>query len=201
MQVDELSFAYPQRPLFSHWSASIKPGVTLVRGDESSGKSTLLKLLAGKLAADSGALQIGGIQLDEDASAYRKNVFLADPRSDAFDKITPLQYFASLKPLYAGFDDAVLGKVATSLGLLPFLEKPLYMLSTGSKRKVWLAAAFASGAALTLLDEPFGALDCVSIGVVLKLLKVAANHPSRAWVVAHYEAPAGVPLAATIDLE
>ena len=32
-------------------------------------------------------------------------------------------------------------------------------LSAGTRRKVWLAGAFASGAAVTLLDEPFAALD------------------------------------------
>jgi energy-coupling factor transporter ATP-binding protein EcfA2 len=75
------------------------------------------------------------------------------------------------------------------------------MLSTGSKRKVWLAAAFASGAAVTLLDEPFAALDKASINLVLELLQDAAIHATRAWVVADYEAPRGVPLALTISLQ
>ena len=74
------------------------------------------------------------------------------------------------------------------------------MLSTGSKRKVWLAAAFASGAPVTLLDEPFAALDQASIGFVMELLQDAAQHPTRAWVLAHYEAPGEVPLAAIIEL-
>jgi ABC-type Mn2+/Zn2+ transport system ATPase subunit len=74
------------------------------------------------------------------------------------------------------------------------------MLSTGTKRKVWLAAAFASGAAVTLLDEPFAALDKTSIGLVIALLQEAAQHPTRAWVVADYAPPQGVALALTIDL-
>jgi energy-coupling factor transporter ATP-binding protein EcfA2 len=75
------------------------------------------------------------------------------------------------------------------------------MLSTGSKRKVWLAAALASGAAVTLLDEPFAALDQASINFVLELLADATEHPTRAWVMADYTAPEGVPLAAIIDLD
>ena len=74
------------------------------------------------------------------------------------------------------------------------------MLSTGSRRKVWLAAAFASGAALTLLDQPFAALDKVSMGVITELLQEAAGHPERAWVVADYVAPPGVPLAGQAQL-
>ena len=74
------------------------------------------------------------------------------------------------------------------------------MLSTGSRRKVWLAAAFASGAGLTLLDQPFAALDKASMGVINELLQKAAGHPERAWVVADYVAPPGVPLAGQAEL-
>lgn len=80
------------------------------------------------------------------------------------------------------------------------MNKQLYMFSAGSKRKVWLAAAFASGAAVTLLDEPFAALDKASIGFVVELLEDAADHPERAWVIADYEAPGDVRLASVIDL-
>ena len=82
----------------------------------------------------------------------------------------------------------------------PHLTKPGTMLSAGTRRKVWLAGAFASGAAVTLLDEPFAALDKASIGFVLELLDDAAASSTRAWVVADYEAPRGVPLAAEVDL-
>jgi ABC-type multidrug transport system ATPase subunit len=51
-----------------------------------------------------------------------------------------------------------------------------------------------------LLGEPFAALDKLSIGFLLELLQDAADHPSRAWVVTHHEAPGDLPLAATIDL-
>jgi energy-coupling factor transporter ATP-binding protein EcfA2 len=103
-------------------------------------------------------------------------------------------------PRYPDWDEPLLDELIAGLSLTPHVEKPMYMLSTGSKRKVWLAAAFASGAAVTLLDEPFAALDKASIGLVLELLQDAADHPARAWVVADYEAPAQVPLVAVIAL-
>lgn len=74
------------------------------------------------------------------------------------------------------------------------------MRSTGTRRKVFLAGAFASRAAVTLLDEPFAALDRASIALVLELLQEAATHPSRAWVVADYAAPARVGLAGECEL-
>lgn len=200
LQVDGLCFNYPQRQLFTDWSARISPGVTLVRGDDGSGKSTLLRLLAGDLPALAGALQLKGVSLKEQPQAYRQQVFWADPRSESLDQMTPLDYFKRLPHQHAGFDEPLLSELIVGLSLTPHLDKSLFMLSTGSKRKVWLAAAFASGAALTLLDEPFAALDKASIGFVLELLDAAADHPSRAWVIADYAAPGKVPLAAIIDL-
>ncbi len=176
------------------------PGVTLVRGGDGRGKTTLLRLLAGALPADAGRLQVNGFNLQDQPVAYRQQVFWAEPRSDAFDQMTPVEYFESLRGRHAGFDGEVLGDLVDGLALAPQMNKQLYMLSTGSKRKVWLAAAFASGAAVTLLDQPFAALDKASIGLVLELLEDAADHPARAWVIADYEAPGDVRLAGVIDL-
>jgi ABC-type multidrug transport system ATPase subunit len=105
---------------------------------------------------------------------------------------------------HSGFDDAVLADVVRGLGLQEQMHKQLFMLSTGSKRKVFLAAAFASSAAVTLLDEPFAALDAASIGFILSWLRSAANDDSkaceRAWIMADYLAPEGLRLAQIIDL-
>jgi energy-coupling factor transporter ATP-binding protein EcfA2 len=80
------------------------------------------------------------------------------------------------------------------------LDKNIFMLSTGSKRKLYLAAAFASGAALTLLDTPFAALDKVSIRFALTLLAEAAQDNTRLWVLADYAQPDGMTLPTLIDL-
>ena len=200
LQAEGLFFSYPQRELFIDWSARITPGLTLVRGGDDSGKTTLLRLLAGALPAQAGTLQVHQLRLDQQPEAYRDQVFWADPLSSAFDQSTPLDYFKSLHDGERVVDATRLSDLIEGLALAPHLEKPLYMLSTGSKRKVWLAGAFASGAAVTLLDDPFAALDKRSINFVMELLHEAARNPMRAWVLAHHEAPGDVPLAATINL-
>jgi len=200
LQATNLTFHYPGQELFSNWSAAIPAGVTLVRGGDGRGKSSLLRLLAGDLAAQGGRLEIGGVRLDEQPDAYRRQVFWVDPRSEAFDQMTAREYFASLHAAYPGFDDAQLPALTEGLSLTPHLDKKLYMLSTGSKRKVWLAAAFAAGAAVNLLDDAFAGLDKASINFVVKMLNQVAGDPARAWVIALYEAPEGVELAAMVDL-
>ena len=79
-------------------------------------------------------------------------------------------------------------------------HKPLYMLSTGSRRKVMLVAALASGATVTLLDQPFASLDQTSIRVIKDFLNETAEHSSRAWIVADYEVPADFPQASVLQM-
>jgi ABC-type multidrug transport system ATPase subunit len=200
LEVKGLGFGYPGHALFSQWSASLPPGVSLVLGGDGRGKTTLLRLLSGEMAADAGELSLNGIKLKTHSKDYRRQVFWTEPRTTAFDQMTPAQYFDLQRNAYAGFDDDVSAQCVDGLTLAPELNKQIFMLSTGSKRKVWMAAAIASGAALTLLDMPFAALDKASISFVLSLLEEVSVHPARAFVVADYVAPAGVPLATTIDL-
>jgi ABC-type multidrug transport system ATPase subunit len=201
--VNGLRFHYPgQAALFDDWSARVAPGITLVRGGESRGKTTLLRLLAGDLAATAGRLQINGVPLDQSASAYRQQVFWTDARSDAFDQLSARAYLASLGTRYANFDPQAVAPLLDGLSLTGHQHKPLYMLSTGSKRKVWLTAAFACGAPLTLLDDPFAALDKASIRFVTERLatEAAQSGSRRAWLIADHAAPESVSLAAVIDL-
>ena len=123
-----------------------------------------------------------------------------NPRTDAFNAVSAADFFSSLRPVYARFDELTLQELVESLSITPHMDKPLYMLSTGSRRKVWLAAAFASGALVTLLDEPFAALDASSIACVKRFLTQSARQPERVLLFADYAAPGGVPLASTIDL-
>ena len=183
----------------SGWSARIGAGVTLLHGDTASGKSTLLRVLAGALPA-TGRLVLAGASLDTEPDAYRRNVFLCEPATDAFEQVTARACTHSLSAGDAAFDAAEWHTLVEGFALSPHLDKPLYMLSTGSKRKVWLAAALASGRALTLLDEPTGGLDAGSIRCLWSALGRVADGRDRAVIVASAERIDRVPLAATIEL-
>ena len=58
----------------------------------------------------------------------------------------------------------------------------------------------ASGAPLTLIDQPFAALDAPSTRLLRELLKDASEQPSRAFVIADHEAPATLALGQVIQL-
>ena len=198
---DNLRFAWPgQPPLLDNLNLSLGPGVHLLRGEDGCGKSTALSVLAGARAAQGGTLRAAGLSLQENPTAYRQTVFWIAPDTTDFDTVSATDAWAALKARYPAFNPALLAELADAFSLMAHAHKPLYMLSTGSKRKVWLCAAFAAGAPLTLLDQPLAALDAPSIRLLRELLTEASEHPSRAWLLADHEAPAGVSLGQVVDL-
>ncbi len=202
LQAQDLAFSYPGRHVFAGFSAAFGPGITWVRGSNGSGKSTLLKLLAGALPPLAGRLSVAGLDAAAQPLAYRREVFWCGPGAIAFDHLRPPEYFAFLRGLYPRFDSAALPGQLDALGLAPFLGTPLAALSTGTQRKVWLAAALCAGTAAVLLDEPLNALDAASLVHVLAQLLHAAGDARRAWVVASHE-PLGAAseLAARLELD
>jgi ABC-type multidrug transport system ATPase subunit len=205
LTADRLSFSHshpPGPPLFDQLCLALPPGVTWLGGDEGSGKTTLLQLLAG-LVPTPGQLQIQGVSLTDNPQAYRRQVAWLDPRDTALDGQTARQIFTALpRQQTEGAADTspALVRHIDGLSLAPHLDKTLAMLSTGTRRKVLLAASLAADAPVTLLDQPFMALDRPSIDYLLALLAEAACHPRRAWVVADCVAPPGVALAGVIEL-
>ncbi len=194
----DVTFEFPQQPVFSHFSATLSAGVTYVVGDESCGKSTLLRLFAGDLMPEAGSIEVCGISSKDSLASYKKNVFWVDPRTSAHDHISPNDYFDLQRKVYPAFDDVLLLALIEGLSLYDHIAKAMYMLSAGSKRKVWLAAAFASGATVTLIDEPFAALDKASINFLLERLESISQNTNRAWVIADYEAPQNLSAVNTI---
>ena len=195
-----LTFGWPSQPLLHDLDVDIPPGLTVVRGDEGSGKTTLLRLLAGEWTPQAGSLRRTGLDITPDDATWAQQVCWFDPRSTAHDEVVVRELLARQAALHPGHAPDLLNELIDDFSLEQHLQKPMYMLSTGSQRKVWLSLSFAAQAPVTLLDQPFAALDGPSVRCVRELLEDAAEHSTRAWVVADHEAPPGLRLAADITL-
>ena len=177
-------------PPIQHLSHTWPAGVSWICGDEGTGKTTLLRVLAGEVTPNAGTV-----------STPDGGVFWADLQSPEHDHTTVQACWHGLRVNHPHWSEALLNDLAQALDMNPHRDKRLNMLSTGSRRKVMVIAALASGATVTLLDQPFGGLDLASIRVIKGFLGEAADHPHRAWLVADYEAPRDVPLASVLNLD
>ncbi len=166
----------------------ILPGLIAITGGEGSGKTSLLRRLCGDLPALPG----------EAAHADAQWLDLGLPGQDAQ---TALQIWQERQAFSPRWNADLQQQLAGALLLLPHQDKPLYMLSTGSRRKVALVALLASGATVTCLDQPYAALDRASIGVLNHFLRDMADHAQRSWVVADYEADPALPWRRVLCLD
>lgn len=192
LQVQGLRFAYPECAVLDGLSLAWPAGLALVQGDESTGKTTLLRLLAAELQPQGGDIVLQGVRQRSARQAYQAQVFWQDPRSTALDEFTARQWLGGLPARYPDWDAAALAAHTEGFSLEPHLDKPFYALSTGSRRKVMMAGGLASGAALTLIDEPVAGLDKPSVNHLVQALAAAARDGRRLVVVAHHEALAGL---------
>lgn len=136
-------------------------------GDEGTGKTRLLQALGAQPGA-------GALWLD-----------LSLPGQD---DATPGTVWAALKDSHPQWSQAVQDALVEAFQLQPHLDKQLFMLSTGSRRKVALVGLLSAGARVTCLDQPCAALDLASVKALRAFLQEQAGHGSRTWVVADYEA-------------
>lgn len=188
-------------PLFGGMDLRIGPGATLLRGGDGRGKTTLLRIIAGHLHPQEGRIAPGA-----------RDVFWIDPRASGTDgggpgaQQTPAQWWAAQALGRPGWQAGALEDHIRGFGLAEHAGKRMEQLSTGTRRKVLLAAGFASGAALVLVDEPIAGLDRASIAYLRHCLCDAAAAAS-AWhgggsavVVAHYDALGDVPWTQVVEL-
>ena len=173
-----------------HLSFSWPPGVSWVCGDEGKGKTTLLRLLAGDVQPTTGQV-----------FTPEGGVFWVDLQDAVHDTTTVQACWDALRAHYPRWNQDLLQDLAEELDMTQHLDKRLNMLSAGSRRKVMVVAALASGATVTLLDQPFAALDLASVRIIHEFLHEAAEHSSRAWIVADYEAPTHLPVASVLNLD
>jgi ABC-type multidrug transport system ATPase subunit len=200
LQARGLHFGYGRSPLFTNWSCQVFPGLTAVHGAESTGKSTLMRLLSGVIPAESGELELGDANLVQEPQRYRQNLAWNDPQGTAFDQLTVADFFERTRQQHLDFSPSDLADLVAGLGLQEHLHKPIFMLSTGTRRKVFSTATLASGAKLVLLDDPFAALDMASIQRLKKSLSGWARHPFKACVITLHEIPQDIQLTHVIDL-
>ena len=200
LKITNLDFHYPERTLFKDWSTAIFSGVTIIKGGDGSGKTSLLKILAGELPIQGGKLSINKIEQKEQPDIYRSNVFWVNAHDDEFNNMRVDAYFSTLATTYENFNQKILFEAIKELSLTQHLEKQFFMLSTGTKRKVWLAAALSAGRPLTLLDDAFAGVDKVSIHSFVAMLNKQLIQSPQAWIISTYHEFDGDQLPTIIDL-
>ena len=131
-------------------------------GPSGCGKSTMLRLAGGLLEPDRGTVVVNG-QSPEDARRRKRYGFV--PQHPALLPWRTVRGNVSLlgdvnrRSGDGGMSAEDQLKMLDGIGLTPFLDSLPRELSGGLQQRVSIARAFALGAPVLLMDEPFSALD------------------------------------------
>ena len=139
-------------------------------GANGSGKTSLLRAVAGRLPFAGGSCRIGGDELVGDRAARALRFGFSPPA----DKLPDALRGRDVLELVGGSIDDVrprLGKLHEALGLAPLLGRWIGDCSAGMRQRVAIATAFAGSHSLVILDEPFNWLDPVAIFDLREVLR------------------------------
>ncbi len=159
--VDNLNLAIPAGELYA------------LLGPNGAGKTTTLRMVAGLLKPDKGAIRIFGIDaLAEPLAAKRVVAWLPDEPM-IYDKLTPLEYLEFVAGLWAVGREQAMAKAEELLRWLDLWDhrdERCEGFSRGMKQKTALAGALIHDPRLLILDEPLSGLDAAMARQVKDLL-------------------------------
>jgi iron complex transport system ATP-binding protein len=170
LQATDVSFTYRTgaSPVVDGISLAVAGGDLVgLLGPNGSGKTTMLKLLAGILRPQRGSIAFGGRRLADwpRREAARKIAYVPQETHAPFDfsvmEIVLMGRFPHLGSFaLEGPDDlAAAHQALEATGMSAFASRLFPTLSGGEKQRVVIAGALAQGPELLLLDEPTASLD------------------------------------------
>jgi heme exporter protein A len=179
------------RPLFAGVDLSVGPGEWLhVRGGNGSGKTSLLRLLAGLSQPEAGQVTWGGEPISRIAQDYHRALLFLGHHAAVKEELTGAENLQLSAQLDGGeIDRAEVDRALGRFGLKGREDLPVRVLSAGQKRRVLLARLMTRKAKLWVLDEPFTALDTRAVEMLGNLAREHLAQGGMAVITSHQAVP------------
>lgn len=170
------------RMLFEQLHFALQPGDMLqISGPNGSGKTSLLRLIAGLRQPTSGDILLQGQALNEQRSELARNLLWIGHAAGIKGLLSAEENLAWLCALHRPASREAIWQALEAVGLRGFEDVPCHTLSAGQQRRVALARLYLEDTPpLWVLDEPFTALDKSGVA---QLEAHLAAHCERGGVV------------------
>ena len=178
ISVSNVSFAYADTVILEDVNIEIDTGkLTFVLGQNGSGKSTFLKILAGLLHLHKGNIKIFG--KDSAKLSFKESSMMTGFLNQSHKAVFPFSVGDVVLTGRAGFinyipkktDLTAAGQAMEKAGILHLRNRNYAELSGGEQQLVMIARLLAQNPQILLLDEPTTHLDFTNQSNLIKLLK------------------------------
>ncbi len=148
MKVKDLEFSYKKKKVLNNFNLELKKGEVIgILGENGTGKTTLIKVLAGLIIPDSGLIDFNG----ESAAALIENPTFYDDLTG----LDNLNYYLDRELKEEEIEKS-------PFGIKDYINLPVKKMSLGMKQKLGLWLVFLKGAEYLLFDEPTNSLDFIA---------------------------------------
>lgn len=172
-------------PVLDTVSADFALGrVSGIRGHNGSGKTMLLRAIAGLISVDKGSIEVFGEEASVDGSFPMGVGFMIEPL-ELWDEFTGLEMLTLLSSLRGKFCVDHLRSTLIRVGLDPNDTRKIKSFSLGMRQRLNLAQALMGNPRLLLLDEPTNALDEDGQETICRILRDERDRGTTIIVVSH----------------
>jgi len=176
----------------SRLSGSVETGkLTGLVGPDGAGKTTLMRLLTGLLAPDSGSIDALGLDVVAQPQEIQARAGYMPQRFGLYEDLSVLEnltLYADLQGLAVAERKSRFDYLMDFTGLGPFRSRLAGRLSGGMKQKLGLACTLVRPPRLMLLDEPSVGVDPVSRRELWEIVRsLVADGISVLWATAYLD--------------
>jgi ABC-2 type transport system ATP-binding protein len=173
INIRNLHFSYRKKKVFNGLSLSLQPGhIYGLLGKNGTGKSTLLRCIAGLLFPREGSIEVMGFIPGKRNPAFLQSVFMV--AEEFYLPDVSVEKFVRLNAsFYPNFSNEQFAQYLKEFDIPQ--ENTLQSMSYGQKKKVLISFGLACNTDLLLMDEPTNGLDIMSKSKFRKVIAGAVN--------------------------
>lgn len=189
IKLDNIRFSYRKKMVLDQLSLQVSLGdFVAIAGSNGCGKSTLLAILSGALKPNCGTVQYYDQDALKDHHLFSKYIGYV-PQENPL--IPELSVKDNLKLWFQGTNKEFCKELSTGflhlLGVEAYLNKPIYKLSGGMKKRVSIGCALANHPPILIMDEPSAALDLLCKEDIHNYLSIYLKNGGTVIITTHEE--------------
>jgi heme exporter protein A len=190
LEASQIECVRGSRRLFRDLSFRLEANQALrVRGENGSGKTSLLRIVAGLSPAESGSVSWNDGNIRALGEDYLRDLLFLGHSNGLKDDLSPIENLRyALVLAGVGVDEPALRAALTEQALAAVADLPVKLLSQGQKRRVALTRlSFSAEKPLWILDEPFTALDAASVERLARTITKQLQRGGMVMFTTHQE--------------